>query len=394
MDRWRYLSGTETPPGERSQHKQAGVRLYDGDSKTNVEDVTLELTSHRLIIRDWDMVLDLSKVSLVDKEDGGFFGSDKINLRLYPLSPSELPADRPFMKQKHNSIKISFRGGGQTEFHHQLSRCLEAKAWKVEPAVSRAPARREIRAGITGIEKKINLKARQDNANISKAFEDLNKLMEMAKPMVQLAQSISTKIRDKQGEITEDETVQFKSYLLSLGVDDPITKDTAGSDKKYYQGLAREMFLILDQPIQQSGGMITLTDAFVRVNRARGLELVSPDDILMAAKSLKETSLPMRLHTFQSGVLVLMTSNHSEEEIRQDLMNQVESIVILCSSSYCLPQVESLGSLTAEELSRLQGLSVILATERLLSAETEGLLCRDYSVEGLRFYQNRFLTLE
>ena len=156
--------------------------------------------------------------------------------------------------------------------------------------------------------------------------------MEMAKPMVKLAQSISTKIREKQGEITEDETVQFKSYLLSLGVDDPITKDTAGSDKKYYQGLAREMFLILDQPIQESGGMITLTDAFVRVNRARGLELVSPDDILMAAKSLKETSLPMRLHTFQSGVLVLMTSNHSEEEIRQDLRNQVEKVYIcLCA---------------------------------------------------------------
>ena len=36
------------------------------------------------------------------------------------------------------------------------------------------------------------------------------------------------------------------------------------------------MFHILDQPIQQSGGMMTLTDAFVRVNRARGLELVSP----------------------------------------------------------------------------------------------------------------------
>ena len=79
--------------------------------------------------------------------------------------------------------------------------------------------------------------------------------------------------------------------------------------------------------------MITLTDAFVRVNRARGLELVSPDDILMAAKSLKETSLPMRLHTFQSGVLVLMTSNHSEEEIRQDLRNQVESFTFVCVPS-------------------------------------------------------------
>ena len=81
--------------------------------------------------------------------------------------------------------------------------------------------------------------------------------------------------------------------------------------------------MILDQPIQQSGGMMTLTDAFVRVNRARGLELVSPDDVLSAAQSLKDTHIPMRLHQFQSGVFVLMTSNYSDEEIRQDMMNQV-----------------------------------------------------------------------
>ena len=82
------------------------------------------------------------------------------------------------------------------------------------------------------------------------AFADLDRLIASAGPMVALAQNISTKIRERQGEISEDETVQFKSYLLSLGVDDPITKDSAGSDKKYYQGLAKEMFLILDQPIQ------------------------------------------------------------------------------------------------------------------------------------------------
>merc|ERR1719391_256471 len=152
------------------------------------------------------------------------------------------------------------------------------------------------------------MRSAKDNQKISKAFEDLDRLMEMAKPMVTLAKSISDKIKDRQGEITEDETVKFKSYLLSLGIDDPITKGDH-SDSEYYKLLAKEMFLILDQPIQQSGGMISLTDAFVRVNRARGMELVSPEDILQAAKSLKETSLPMRLHTFQSGVLVLMTSN-------------------------------------------------------------------------------------
>ena len=129
-----------------------------------------------------------------------------------------------------------------------------------------------MRAGITGIQKNMSKKNKADQANISKAFQDLDVLINMAKPMVALSKSISTKIRDKQGGITEDETVQFKSYLLrfapestlnrvwnwlfqwsfSLGIDDPVTKDSAGSDKKYYQGLAQEMFLILDTPVWQT----------------------------------------------------------------------------------------------------------------------------------------------
>ncbi len=47
--------------------------------------------------------------------------------------------------------------------------------------------------------------------------------------------------------------------------------------------------------------------------------------------------------------------------------------------------------LTAEELSRRAGVSVVLAKERLLAAEGAGKACRDESVEGLRFYTNRFL---
>ncbi len=38
-------------------------------------------------------------------------------------------------------------------------------------------------------------KARQTDKEISKAFQDLDKLMEMAKPMVALANNISKKIR-------------------------------------------------------------------------------------------------------------------------------------------------------------------------------------------------------
>jgi ESCRT-II complex subunit VPS36 len=378
MDRWQFLSQMPPPPGEQVLHKQGGVRLYDGDSRSSFDDSYIDLTSHRMVVKEHNMGLDLFRVISIEKEEGGFMRSDKIIVKMHPLSDREEVVERPVKKQKENFIKLSFRSGGQTEFYKYLQSSLQERAWVPKPAQVRGPVKREIRAGITGIEKKMSQKVKQDNANISQAFQDLDQLMEMAKPMVKLAKSISTKIRDKQGEITEDETVQFKSYLLSLGIDDPITKDSAGSDKKYYQGLAKEMFLILDQPIQDAGGMMTLTDAFVRVNRARGLELVSPDDILLACQSLKDVSLPMSLHTFGSGVMVLRTSNHSEEEVTQNLMNQLESV----------------GSFTPEEMSTSLGLSVILAKERLLSAEGEGLLCRDDSVEGLRFYPNRFLMEE
>jgi len=376
MDRWQYLSNMPPPPGEHVLHKQGGVRLYDGDSRSNFDDLNVDLTSHRMVVKQDNMGLDLFRVISIEKEEGGFLRSDKIIVRLHPLSEREEAVDRPVKKQKENFIKLSFRSGGQAEFYQHFQKSLQERAWVPKPVQVRGPVKREIRAGITGIEKKMSLKAKQNNANISKAFGDLDNLMEMAKPMVKLAQNISAKIRDKQGEITEDETVQFKSYLLSLGIDDPITKDSAGSDKKYYHGLAKEMFLVLDQPIQDAGGLMTLTDAFVRINRARGLELVSPDDVLLASKALKETSLPMSLHTFDSGVMVLRTSNHSEEEVQQNLMNQLESV----------------GSFTPEEMSTNLGVSVILAKERLLSAESQGLLCRDDSVEGLRFYPNQFLA--
>jgi len=124
--------------------------------------------------------------------------------------------------------------------------------------------------------------------------------------------------------------------------------------------------------------MMTLTDAFVRVNRARGLELISPDDLLLGAKALAEAGLPLQLHTFPTGVMVLKGQGVSQEEERQSMVNLVESS----------------GSLTPEELGQKQGMSVVLAREKLVSAETEGALCRDDSVEGLRFYPNLFLTRE
>jgi len=65
---------------------------------------------------------------------------------------------------------------------------------------------------------------------------------------VQASKHISV-LQEKQGDITEDETVRFKSYLLSLGIDDPVTRNDFRSENQYYKELARQLVDVLEQPI-------------------------------------------------------------------------------------------------------------------------------------------------
>lgn len=68
---------------------------------------------------------------------------------------------------------------------------------------------------------------------------------------------------------------------------------------------------------QEVGGMMALTDAYCRVNRARGLELVSPDDLLNACRQLAPLNLPIILRIFDSGVMVLQARVHSDYEVAE-----------------------------------------------------------------------------
>ncbi|KAJ8873603.1 hypothetical protein PR048_024421 [Dryococelus australis] len=202
----------------------------------------------------------------------------------------------------------------------------------------------KLRTGIVGIERGIQEKQKATDESISAAFQDLSKLMVMAKDMVSLSRNISQKIKEKQGDITEDETVRFKSYLLSLGIEDPVTRDSCHSESQYHQGLARELAQVLEEPIkastspllalmyacvQEVGGMMALTDVYCRVNRARGLELLSPEDLLGACRMLERARLPVRFHQFDSGVMVLQLSTHSIDNIVQSTKEIVSSPLFL-----------------------------------------------------------------
>uniref|UniRef100_A0A8C3U499 Vacuolar protein-sorting-associated protein 36 n=1 Tax=Catharus ustulatus TaxID=91951 RepID=A0A8C3U499_CATUS len=342
----------------------------------------LLLSTHRLIWRDQKnheccIAVPLSQIVFIEEQAAGIGKSAKIVVHLHPASSNKDPG--PFQSSKYSYVKLSFKEHGQIEFYRRLSEEITQRRWESMPTgqAIRSPLPGRIRAvGIVGIERKLEEKRKETDKNISEAFEDLSKLMEKAKEMVELSKSIANKIKEKQGDITEDETIRFKSYLLSMGIANPVTRETYGSGTQYHMQLAKQLAGILQTPLEERGGIMSLTEVYCLVNRARGLELLSPEDLVNACKMLESLKLPLRLRIFDSGVMVIELQSHNEEEM----------------VAAALETVSEKGSLTADEFAKLVGMSVLLAKERLLLAEKMGHLCRDDSVEGLRFYPNLFLT--
>ncbi|XP_053976438.1 vacuolar protein-sorting-associated protein 36 [Hylaeus anthracinus] len=401
MNRFEYMD-SRMFPNETFIRRDMGVCLYDGDTKTNFEDGELILTSHRILwarpgdIQRCNPCLSLALYHVVSfKEDQlspfSFGRTTKVVIHLSEAVTGKMPG--PLDNSIYNYIKLFFKDGVDRYFIKHLSFTFIRRTWEIAPimpvdqsnsnmqnssGVPKPPQRIKPRTGIIGIERSLQEQQKVTDDSISMAFQDLRKLMEMAKDMVSISKTISAKIRERHGDITEDETVRFKSYLMSLGIDDPVTRDAYKSSNEYFKQLAKQLADILEEPIKEVGGMMTLTDVYCRVNRARGLELLSPEDLLNASRQLAPLNLPIVLRTFDSGVMVLQIRSHNDNAI-------VEMISEL---------LHERGSLTAEELAQSEGISVLLARERLLVTEKNGKACRDDTIEALRFYPNLFFERE
>lgn len=72
--------------------------------------------------------------------------------------------------------------------------------------------------------------------------------------------------------------------------------------------------------------MMTLTDVYCRVNRARGLELLSPEDLLHASRQLAPLDLPIILRSFDSGVMVLQVRSHDDNAVADRIVELVRTV--------------------------------------------------------------------
>lgn len=99
----------------------------------------------------------------------------------------------------YNFIKLSFKEGFSTDIISILNDCIQKRKWEASVTNvaqgSRPLPPIKLRTGIVGIERSLQEKQKATDESITIAFQDLSKLMSMAKDMVRLSQNISSKIR-------------------------------------------------------------------------------------------------------------------------------------------------------------------------------------------------------
>lgn len=79
-------------------------------------------------------------------------------------------------------------------------------------------------------------------------------------------------------------TCAHQSYFLSMGITSPVTRQTAGA--LFHQQLALQLADFLAPRLEHARGVMTLPDTYCLFNRARGTELVSPEDLIKVRSAL------------------------------------------------------------------------------------------------------------
>jgi len=133
----------------------------------------------------------------------------------------------------------------------------------------------------------------------------------------------------------------------------------------------------LNTIIDKFGGVVGLIDLYCMYNRARGTDLISPDDLNIACKKLHQSSQRFMMKTYPSGVVTVQSKMFNEAAYYQRLAETIRA---------------SNGGMSANKLAERMNVNVILMKEHLQAAEEKGAVCADESYEGIQYYENRFAS--
>ncbi|KAJ9606931.1 Vacuolar protein-sorting-associated protein 36 [Cladophialophora chaetospira] len=319
------------------------------------------------------------------------------------------------LEQEHEtpSVKFSFRNGGDRVFYERLKNAMIQRKWLLQnaPPIPRADSPRastplnsaspgpssETRmtaVGIAGLEQRGFQTRKNNEAVLGNAFEDLEALMASAKDIVALAERFAQESTTGLGVTGAASDPLLSHSAAALGM--VATKDMVSdsSNTLYISELARNLaeYATDDRRaiLRHQGGTMSLVDLWAIFNRSQnGVELVSPADFYKAAEAWERLGLPIKLRRFKSGLLVVQQRNATDERTISQIKAWLESLKLFASNP---PEpwdrtTFSIG-VTAQQAAAQFGWSLGVASEELEMAEERGALCREESVEGLKFWLN------
>ncbi|SPO24541.1 related to VPS36 protein, involved in vacuolar protein sorting [Ustilago trichophora] len=221
--------------------------------------------------------------------------ADALSLRASTTtSRSSTPASAS-LPPPTDSVKLSFRKGGDKAFYNLLKSTLKAKAWasgaknassgtastgndaramRVSAGMVDLDGRSAAlkRVGIDGILSSVDSTSRAQNDDMQGALKDLEALMRKAKQMVEFAEALNAKLTKQEQAATaareaglpesaaaqpdQEAATLIRSSLVQLGLPAPaVTEDMAKDQEEYHRELALELAgLLLGNP---SGGQRT-----------------------------------------------------------------------------------------------------------------------------------------
>jgi len=322
MDRWVFDTG-KAPLGETMVASFSGCRLYDGDQKTSFKDGTLIITSHSIKFKNdsTSLMLPLRLVVLTSSVPGSWNHSPKIVFQLQNWESGSKPPG-PFSSSQSNVAKVAMnKKGDETFCVEKIMKSLQNRVWErqtLSPIAGVSPDTMKILTpqnqlrtrGVGGAVRNQEQKHERETTLQSAGLQDLSNLMSHAKEMAVLARATSARLEQKSKDGSNmDEVARLRGIMLDLGVDTNV-----GNSKN---NLESEIGVVSRSLLPKGGGMALLEEVFCALNRARGTELVSPDEIYHAAKHI-ETTLPsagLKFKKYKSGICVLIDNSLTESAI-------------------------------------------------------------------------------
>lgn len=144
---------------------------------------------------------------------------------------------------------------------------------------------------------------------MSGGFEDFESLKKRAEPLIQVAETIKAKLARKELDADSAEMREIQAVMFNMGLANDfsttVNKDTSG--KNYHTELASEVERFLKSVMDKVGGVIGLIDLYCMYNRARGTDLISPEDLKIACVKLNNQSQLYMMKEYPSGIKTMQS---------------------------------------------------------------------------------------